>query len=146
MVAHTPAEDTEAADWIVAALQTFARSVTSLVPEGYPAYVRVFHPASRDGQPVRWSEIASANGTQAHAGMQLGGLTGSYRFERSGQPGVYDRPPIEGSLPAELRASLAGVLSERTTTPDRCWFAVWNRFGLNATREDVQRAPTFKVP
>jgi hypothetical protein len=145
MVALTPAEDTKAADWIVAALRTFAKSVTSLVPEGYPAYVRVLHPAYRDQQPVRWSEIASANGTQAHAGMQLCGLTGSYRFEREAQPGVYERAPIEGSLPAEIRPSLAGVLSQQTRTPDRCWFAVWNGYG-NAKREDVQRAPTFKVP
>jgi hypothetical protein len=146
MVALTPADDIEAAEWIAAALRTFAKNITSLVPAGYPAYVRVFHPAYRDQQPLRWSEIAVANGTQAHAGMQLCGLTGSYRFEREGQPGVYDRPPTEGSLPAELRPSLARVLSQHTTTPERCWFAVWNGFGTNAQREHVQRAPTFKVP
>ena len=39
------AADARAADWIVEALRTFAESVTSLVPGGFEAYVRVFHPA-----------------------------------------------------------------------------------------------------
>src|SRR5581483_9643633 len=33
------------AEWLVAALTTFAESVLSLVPSGFAAYVRIFHPA-----------------------------------------------------------------------------------------------------
>jgi hypothetical protein len=148
-----PANDTSAADWIVAALQTFGASVVSLVPSGYRAYARVFHPAYRfdphsprweTRTPVRWEEIAAANGTHVHAGMQLCGLTGSQLFNNRPQPDVFDHAPSEGSLPGELAHPLAAVLARHTATPDRCWFAVWNGFG--ATQADVRSAPTFQVP
>lgn len=147
-----PAEDARAADWLVAALTTFGESVLSLLPGGFPAYVRVFHPAhrqdpeksSRRGRPVRWSEIAAANRTEAHPGMQLSGLTGFYHYLGDGQRGVYDWPPSEGSLLPEEAAPLASTLARHTATPSVCWFAVWDGFG--ATREDLQNAPTFALP
>jgi len=141
--------DTEPAGWIVAALQTFGRTVLGLVPAGFAAYVRVFHPAYQradDGAltPVSWRSIAEANGRHAHPAMQLIPLTGEAKFIHSGQPGVYDLPPREGSLPPELVAPLLDVLTRHTTTSDQCWFAVWNGFG--AARADVQSAPIFHVP
>lgn len=144
----TPAADASAADWIVAGLRSFAESVVSLVPDRFAAYVRVFHPAYRQAgagsTPVSWLEIAAANGTRAHAGMQLGALTGNERFYSHPQPGVFDRPPSEGSLPPELAAPLASALARHTTTPERCWFAVWNGWG--GTPTDIRSAPTFETP
>ena len=144
----TPAIDTSAADWIVGSLRDFAMSVVSLVPAGFPAYVRVFHPAYRGvgskRTPVRWAEIAAAGEKRAHAGMQLPALTGSFEALHHPQPGVFDRPPVEGSLPPELAAVLPAALAAHTSTPDRCWFAVWDGFG--ALRADVRSAPTFTVP
>lgn len=93
---------------------------------------------------MRWTKVAAANGTRAHAGMQLCALTGSYHFMNHPQPGVFDHPPQGGSLPPELAVPLAAALALHTTTPERCWFAVWNGFG--GTREDVGSAPTFRVP
>lgn len=125
----------------------------SLVPS-FPAYARVFHPAYRFDRaseqpwetrtPVRWDEIATASSTQAHAGMQLCGLTGSYRSLHEAQPGVYDHQPSEGSLPSDLARALVAVLTRHTETPQRCWFAVW--YGFGDTRDDVRQAPTFHVP
>lgn len=137
------------ATWLVAALQTFGESVTSLVPGGFAAYVRVFHPAYRRTEegtlvPVRWAAIAAANGTEAHPIMQLIPLVRSEKFIHEGEPGVYDHPPHEGSLPAELIAPLLGVLSRHTTTPDRCWFAVWMGFG--ATGASLRAAARFHLP
>lgn len=37
-----PAPDTSAAEWVVAGLRGFAESVLSLVPIGFPVYLRVF--------------------------------------------------------------------------------------------------------
>jgi hypothetical protein len=132
----------------VSGLRGFAASVLSLVPAGFAAYVRLFHPAYRRGgpewTPVRWAEIAAANGRRAHAGMQLNALTGSSRSLHDPQPGVFDCAPEVGSLPPELAGPLAAALSRHTTTPNRCWFAVWNGFG--GTRADVGSAPTFRVP
>jgi hypothetical protein len=127
--------------------------VTALVPEGFPAYVRVFHPAyRRDGVSqiwdtrtlVRWSEIAGANGTRVHAGMQLGALTGSDRFQLQGQPGAYDSPPLRGTLPTELAVPLSAILARHTQTPECCRFAVWSGYG--ATPAAIRAAPTFQVP
>ncbi len=136
------------ADWIVADLQTFGESVLSLVPAGFSAYVRVFHPAGRlvDGDkltPMRWAEIAAANGTRVHAAMQLSALTGILN-QHDSQPGVYDVEPHVGSLSAELVAPLVEALARHTATPERCWFAVWHGFG--ATRPDIRSAPTFQLP
>jgi hypothetical protein len=154
VTALIPASDTSAADWIVTALRTFGDSVVSLVPSGYAAYARVFHPAYRfdphspqpweTRRPVRWEEIAAANGTHVHAGMQLCGLTGSYPFQQRPQPYVFDHAPSEGSLPTDLAHPLAAMLARHTATPEQCWFAIWNGFG--ATRADVRSAPTFRVP
>lgn len=148
MTALTPAPDATPAEWIVAALQTFAESVHSIVPTGFASYVRVFHPASRfereSWRPVRWGQITDANGTVAHGGMQLGAVTGAEKFERRGQPGVYDQPPDEGSLPPEIGPALVAVLSRHTSTPERCRFGVWH--GFAGMPEEIRRAPTFRVP
>jgi len=143
-----PAADTGPAEWIVDGLRGFADSVLSLVPAGFPAYVRVFHPASRgrwgETSPVRWGEIAALSGTRAHAGMQLGALTGSSETQPAFWPGVFDDRPEVGSLPPELAAVLASALARHTTTPGRCWFAAWEGFG--GIRADVQSAPKFDLP
>jgi hypothetical protein len=121
--------------------------VNSLVPSGFPSYVRVFHPARRDPngrQLVRWSEIAAANGTIANAAMQLHALTGDLRYLHNEQSGVYTQAPAEGSLPVELTQKLIDVLAQHTSSPERCWFAVWDGFG--DTRPDISCAPTFSTP
>ena len=132
------------AEWLVAALTTFAELVLSLVPSGFAAYVRIFHPASQDGRRVRWAEIAEANGRRTHAGMQLPALTGDYRFLSVGQPAVFDQPPRVGSFPSELAEPLVDLLRPHTNTPETCWFAVWSGFGN--TRGDIAAAPTFSLP
>jgi hypothetical protein len=147
------AQDKDPADWIVAGLTTFGSTVVGLVPDRFPAYVRVLHPAYRldpesaeawPDQPVSWAEIAAANGTTPHAGMQLPAITGSYRYLHKPQSGVYDRPPLEGSLPSELVSSLVELLGRHTQTPESCWFAIWNGFG--SMPEHVRHAPLFNVP
>jgi hypothetical protein len=147
-----PAVDIQPAEWVVAGLRGFGESVLSLLPVGSPAYVRVFHPAyrqaTRDGRPVvrpvRWKEIAAANARDAHPGMQLGALTDSYDSSHPSQPGVFDEAPNVGSLPDELMATLATLLARHTTTPDRCWIAVWSGFGGLAG--EVRQAPEFSAP
>jgi len=142
-----PADDTSAAAWVVAGVRGFAQSVLSLVPAGFEAYVRLFHPAYRARdltERVRWGQIAEANGKHAHPGMQLLALTGSEEYVRYGQPGVYEVAPEEGSLPRELARPLLSVLERHTTTPEDCWFAIW--CGFAGLRPGVARAPTFGLP
>src|SRR5262249_30565742 len=88
--------------------------------------------------PVRWAEIASASGMRAHAGMQLYALTRGIRFAHESHPGVYDSGPQEGSLPAALAGPLAETLARHTSTPKRCWFAVWHGFGATLIRHPIR--------
>jgi hypothetical protein len=139
--------DVGAADWIVAGVRDFRYDVGSLVPEGFGAYARVFHPALRHsagGQDeVRWATVAEANGRVAHPGMEWISITGSWRFlHQDSQPGIWDEAPREGSLPARQAAELAILLAEHTTTPRQCWFAVWDGFGAippHLGRTDIPR-------
>src|SRR4051812_46801624 len=104
------ADDTVAAEWLADGLDVMGRSVGSVVPAGFGAYVRVFHPATRrasDGSEsaVRWDAVAAATGKHAHAAMQLPALTG-VDMEADDLPGVYDYRPEIGTLPAAVASSL----------------------------------------
>jgi hypothetical protein len=138
------------AAWVTAGLQGFATSVLSVVPAGFQAYARIFHPAGRrDGdrwKQVSWGEVADANGRVAHRAMQWCSLVGSCSAagDSRPQPGVWDREPAEGHLPRDLAVVLAEVLAGQTTTPQRCWFAVWDGFGGLAVPR--ARTPSFEIP
>jgi hypothetical protein len=90
------------------------------------------------------AEIAGANGMRMHAGVQLGSITGSERYEWEGQPGVFDQPPETGNVPRELLDPLPEVLAGHTSTPGTCYFAFWTGWGW--LPPEVRSAPTFSVP
>lgn len=138
MTVLRPAEDASPADWLVESLTTFAESVLSVVPAGFDAYVRVFHP----GGARRWTEIAKERGRVAHAGMQLAALVGDVRVEIAPLD-FFEEPPSE--LPLDLAAVVARTLEQHTSTPERCWFAVWHGWH-SSLPEHVQKGPTFTLP
>jgi hypothetical protein len=150
---YTVAPQVAAAGWVTAGLRGRASSVASVVPVGFPAYARVFHPAQRRDSgggwtPVAWREVAAANGRVAHRAMQWCSLTGCCSLRGDDcrpQPGVWDVEPATGHLPRELAVVLAEVLADQTTTPRRCWFAVWDGFADLAVPE-VEDAGSFAVP
>jgi hypothetical protein len=145
----TVAADASPAAWVIAGVRDFAYDVGSIVPTTLGAYARVFHPAMRgegDGAAeVRWAEVARANGRVMHPAAEWGSITGSwdYQYGRS-QPGIWDYPPSTGKLPAEVAVRLAAVLARHTSTPQRCWFAVWEGFGGLASQ--WRSAPRFELP
>ncbi|HVF75941.1 MAG TPA: hypothetical protein VM938_12925 [Acidimicrobiales bacterium] len=114
---------------MVERLITFAVDVTSVVPSGFARYARVFHP--HDGR--RWAEVAAANGRVVHREMQWHAI--------GGDP---NDAPYDGTVPVELQAPLVATLRAHTTTPDRCWFAVWEGFGGIAP--EVHAAPSLEIP
>ena len=69
---YQSAPDAGAASWVVAGLRGFAESVLSVVPEGFEAYGRIFHPAWKGEQeaPVRWRDVAHENGGVEYSAMQ----------------------------------------------------------------------------
>lgn len=122
------------ADWVVAGVRNFEHDVGSLVPLGFDAYARVFHPAGlSDGQisiEVSWADVAAANGRVAHPAMEWIAITGDWRFEHGGggQDGVWNVPPSLGSLPVRQAPTLSALLAAFTTEPSRCWFAIWDGY------------------
>jgi len=146
---YTTAAHSGPAGWVAAGLRGFAGSVLSVVPAGFQAYARIFHPAQRrDGArwtPVSWAEVAEANGRVPHPAMQWHSLVGSWSLAGGGsQPGVWDLEPAVGTLPRDLAIVLTEVLAGQTATPERCWLAVWDGFGAAAVPLDA--AAAFEVP
>lgn len=118
-----------AAAWFADRLHPFAQDVGSVVPPGYAAYARVFHPAHGNGNtPVRWRDIAKANGRRVHAEMQFGNIAGTW-WAPSPHPDLWVGPPYPGNLPLTLAHALVEILRPHTVTPERCWFAMWEGWG-----------------
>ena len=127
------------AAWIRERLHPFAQDAGSVVPEAFDAYARAFHPAGRDGDTVKWRAIAEANGRTVHPEMQFGNIAGSWRD--SPRPDLWTSPPRSGTLSPNLARALVDVLRAHTTTPERCWFAVWEGWG-----GFDPRTPRFELP
>jgi hypothetical protein len=143
------APDTSAAKWVIEGLRDFDHTVGSIVPAGFDAYARVFHPARlRAGssvKEVRWAEVAAANGRAMHPAAEWGSITGSWAYQYNDeQPGLWSDPPQTGSLPPDTARRLVEVLQRHTTTPSVCWFAVWE--GKGGLRPHLDLAPRFEVP
>lgn len=138
------APDAAPAAWVVASLRGFGESVRSLVPEMFPAYARILHPAYHHGRRVRWAEIAAANGRRAEPTMQLCELVGGHEAAATGQPGVFDEAPRLGALPQAAAEPLIAVLARHTATADRCWLAVWE--GWSGLPGQIRAWPTFQAP
>jgi hypothetical protein len=121
--------DVSAASWIADRLHPFCQDTGSVVPSGFDRYLRLFHPVLVDGGGTeRWSDIAERNGRIVHPEMQLHMIN---RPVGTSAPTNYEpgRGFSSGSLPPAERAVLIEHLRPATTTPDACWFAVWEGFG-----------------
>jgi hypothetical protein len=121
--------DVAEASWIAERLHPFGEDTGSVVPEGFERYVRVFHPVEGDGgRYERWAEIAERNGRLAHPEMQLHMIS---RPVGSPSRDGYESGPRynPGSLPRDQRVVVIEHLRRATSTPDDCWFCVWEGFG-----------------
>lgn len=147
-----PAPSIAAAYWLHERIHSFAESVVSIVPAGFPAYGRIYHPArltiARQASLARWADVAAMMGRVAHRQMQWPHIAGNYRSH-----GARDRAPLfvasieapaEGSLPPEVARPLWQALATHTTTPEHCWFAVWEGWGCLDAK--ARSGATFGLP
>ncbi len=116
--------------WIEEALGSRFALVEALVPKGYAAYARLFHPAiTQDDRRVRWATVAEWSGRVHHRLMAFEGISAP----RAGY-GSADRPwedePREGEMDPEDIVELSCFLSDFTSTPDHYYFAVWEGYGI----------------
>ncbi len=131
-------DDLTPAQWIAERLHPFAQDAGAIIPPGFEAYARIFHPATRrvgnEVLPVTWREIADANLRVHHPAMQFGALvtrvgTPARFYDRDPQPGLFDGWPRTGTLSLEMARSLVDILRGHTATPERSWFAAWEGYG-----------------
>ena len=124
--------DVSPASWIAERLLAMNRSVGvrvgEIVPTGFESYVRmIFHPVRHARGPgsLRWSELAARNGRVVHPEMQLEHIVGDLTI--SEVPGL--ESPLE-ALSQEEVVAVGDIVRPFTSTPERCWFAVWNGYGI----------------
>ena len=145
-----PASDAEAARWLETALEKprgrgdRANYAAAVIPRGYEAYVRLFHPAWLAGEDrdITWAETAKLAGTQPHARMQW------HAISRAGDDGGGPRglvPPEAGRMPEWMLGALAALLARHTSTPGSCYFTVWDGWGLPELVMLRGRAPHFRL-
>ncbi len=124
------------ASWIGERLAPFGSVVTSVVPSGFEAYARVLHPAQEPlhdgGRAVRWAEVAAWSGLPLRPGSQFHSIA-LPRVRPRGEAPWIGQGPDQGSLYPPDAVILAGILRHWTTTPQQCWFCVWDGYGWDRT-------------
>jgi hypothetical protein len=115
-------------------LNGFAKNVGSIVPTGFEAYARIFHPATGGAQypgvEVRWSEVAATTGRVVHPEMQFHAIATPVPGQSS-EPSPWTYEPRLGLLSERQAGALVELLPTHTTTPDACWFCLWAGYGYN---------------
>jgi hypothetical protein len=120
--------EVEQAAWWAGELHAFARDVGAVVPDVFPAYARVFHPVHDERGRRTWAMVAEENDRIVHSEMQFHEIS---RPRGGSRPDGYhmENAVDWGSLPRDELQVLAGVLGEHTSTPERCWWCVWEGYG-----------------
>jgi hypothetical protein len=118
--------DTSAGLWIAPRLTGKFGRIDALVPLGYEAYVRVFHPATTPSdQAITWKEVARETGFTISSTAQWHRLVGASDPEGLTDAAWLGVAPEKGSLPVGQFEALSDVLQKFTGTPEDCSFGVW---------------------
>lgn len=144
--------DAERGGWLRPLLDSRATDMHCVVPHGYPAYARVFHPGIRDrpadtgswrrrdrtalldvdSESVSWSAVAGTFGMTLHALAQyqrlLGPAAGPYGEVLDAEGWRYFEPR-QGSLEPKELAAVASVLCRHSSTPGEGVAAIWEGWG-----------------
>ncbi|TLW90654.1 hypothetical protein FFT09_20105 [Saccharomonospora piscinae] len=143
--------------WFAPVLHDAPRdNIRALVPDMYPQYVRLLHPAYQERpkgkRMVQWKEIAAYTNRVFHPLVQFPNLVGlrlqqyeSGINENEGKYGPWTDPPEQGTLPPEIIGSVVEVLRRCTDTPDNCFFALWSGWA-DVRRLDIAKAAHLRLP
>jgi hypothetical protein len=124
------------ADWIAPRLASGQDeyTITLVVPAGFEAYARVLHPVQtpdngdRLVRLVRWADVAAWSGMPLRPDAQFHSIALPPTVP-GGPPPYGSQGPQEGSLYPPDAEALAAIARDWTTTPQDCWFCVWDGFG-----------------
>jgi len=146
-----PLHSAAAGDWLKPLIDAQWHSMHAVVPRGFPAYARIFHPVWRDrpedtrtwhghelpaqgaieGQNAGWSGVALAFGRQMHALAQYHRLPGPevpLLGPVDAEGWRYSGPDL-GHLDPEVLAEAAVHLCAHTGTPGHGVTAIWDGYG-----------------
>lgn len=131
------------ADWIAERLAPLGRGVTSVVPNGFDAYARVLHPAEEPdhgSRLVRWAEVSAWSGLALRADAQFHGV--ALPAEHPGRPAPWrSQGPRQGRLFLSDAEALSELLRGFTTTPDECFFCLWNGYAFGGVPLTLRGTP-----
>lgn len=116
--------------------------VASVIPRGFAAYARIFHPPydTFRQRESTWAEAAGHYGRKFHSQMQWAALA-----KQSGEGQSRFVEPDKGHLSERQAMALVNILSSCTGTADECNFAVWDGWGLLVS-EQWPGAPRLHLP
>ena len=124
--------DVSAGLWVQEGFGPRFKHIESLLPRGFEAYARIFHTArALDDRPVRWSEAAAWSGWTAHPLMAFERIsvpTPESELTDRG-PAPWHDDPAFGRLDDDQATVLADFLRGFTSTPESCFFGVWEGYG-----------------
>ncbi len=112
--------------------------VADVVPDRFPAVVRVLHPAvGPEGEPIRWREVADRLGVAFRPDVafeafaeEATGTTVQWA-EKARGPGL-PWIPERGSLDTASTTALARALERFAADPHACTFALWEGYASEA--------------
>ncbi|MGW4111058.1 hypothetical protein ACWEFJ_09285 [Actinosynnema sp. NPDC004786] len=137
-----PSGEVWEADWVRPRLRRFGSAVAAVVPDGFPAYARVLHPAvAPDGRFARWAEVAARTGRRVHPLAQFAAVA----RPAGGGAAWPGREPETGALPADAFRELCAVLARHTDAADRCRFCLWEGYG-RLYPATPRRGPRVRLP
>ena len=130
--------DVSAADWVVSTFRPWDPEgvrLDSFAPPGFEMYARIFHPAGfrpafagaldpRSG--VRWATLGADRGIPLSPDVSFAEISG---IGPEDQHGLDEIGPSDGKLPPETCEALVRALRRHTTTPQTCWFCLWEGDG-----------------
>ena len=119
-----------AAGWIRPRLAGGLGQVADTIPTGFEAYARILHPieGARE-ESLRWADVAAVTGRTIHPEVQWHTLIGA-PDPWSPASDLWDEgEPAQGSLALPQLLALCEVLARHTSTPDDCYFALWEGWG-----------------
>jgi hypothetical protein len=121
--------DAAVAEWIASRLGELG-SVAGTAPDGFEAYVRVCHPADRDGRLYTWAQVASETGRTVHPVMQRHALVGASDYMNMRDSTWPGGDPQRGNLEPSVLGPLCAVLGGHTATSEACLLGLWDGYGF----------------
>ncbi|WP_350348821.1 hypothetical protein ABIQ69_02480 [Agromyces sp. G08B096] len=166
--------DVSRGDWVRERMADRFGHLAQILPTGFPAYVRVFHPLDArrpvgvtwrevaygrrptawEHRPASWREVADEVGATWHPLVQWQRIPEAAPADNVRDGGVPARAgwradaPEAGRLDAAHLSALAVVLARHTATPERGSAAVWEGWGDSFRRLDPAAAtgPRLRLP